>query len=59
MMQGHLRFGRSVVVMMIVGMGLMMAGTRSVAQADIARSKVIPRDANVYGNSYGEWSAGW
>jgi hypothetical protein len=59
-MQGHLRFARRVVVMMVIGMELMIAGTRFVAQADDdATSKVIPRDANVYGNSYGEWSARW
>jgi hypothetical protein len=60
MMQRHLRFARSVVVLMIVSLGLMMAETRSGAQADDdARSKVIPRNANVYGNAYGEWSARW
>ena len=60
MMQEHVRFARSVVVMMVVGLGLMMAGTRSMTQADDdARSTVIPRDANTYGNSYGEWSARW
>ena len=60
MMQEHLRFARRIVVMMVVGLGLMMVGTRLVAQADDdARAKVIPRDANAYGNSYGEWSARW
>jgi len=60
MMQGNPRVGQSIVVMMIVVIGLMMAGTRSIVQADSdARSKVIPRDANAYGNSYGEWSARW
>jgi hypothetical protein len=59
-MQGHRRFARRVVVMMVMGMGLVIAGTRLVAQADDdASSQVIPRDANAYGNSYGEWSARW
>ncbi len=60
MMQGNPRFGQSVVVIVIVVIGLMMAGTGSIVQADgQERSKVIPRDANAYGNSYGEWSAQW
>jgi hypothetical protein len=60
MMHAHVRLARHIVVMMVVGLGLMMAGTRSVAQADDdARSTVIPRDANAYGNPYGEWSARW
>jgi hypothetical protein len=56
----HFRVACSVVVLVVVGLGLVMAGPRSVAQADDdARWKVIPRDANTYGNSSGEWSARW
>ena len=60
MRQEHFRVARSVVALVVVGLGLVMAGPRSVAQADDdARWKVIPRDANTYGNSSGEWSARW
>jgi hypothetical protein len=56
----HFRVARRVVALVVVGLGLVMAGPRSVAQADDdARWKVIPRDANTYGNSSGEWSARW
>lgn len=59
-MQDKPRFWQSVVVMLIVVIGLMTAGTGSIVQADSQeRSKVIPRDANAYGNSYGQWSAQW
>ena len=47
---------------MVVVVGLMMAGTIPVAQADDDNSTnagVIPRDSNAYGNTYGEWSARW
>jgi hypothetical protein len=56
---------------MAVVVPLMMPGTRAVAQAEAdpaeahgshgshGRLEVIPRDANVYGNSYGEWAARW
>src|SRR4029453_13250943 len=60
MRQEHFRVACSVVVLVVVGLGLVMAGARSVAQADDdARCQVIPRDANTYGNSSGEWSARW
>ena len=71
MMQTHHRSWRSVVAVVAVVAGLMMVGTRSVAEADPdpaqghgshgshGRLEVIPRDANVYGNSYGEWAARW
>ena len=60
MRQEHFRVACSVVVLVVVGLGLVMAGPRSVAQADDdARWQVIPRDANTYGNSSGEWSARW
>ena len=60
MRQEHFRVACSVVVLVVVGLGLVMAGPRSVAQADDeARGQVIPRDANTYGNSSGEWSARW
>jgi hypothetical protein len=43
-----------------VCVGLMVAAMIPVAQADDdARWQVIPRDANTYGNSSGEWSARW
>jgi hypothetical protein len=60
MRQEHVRVARSVVALVVVGLGLVLAGPRSVAQADDdARGQVIPRDANTYGNSSGEWSARW
>jgi hypothetical protein len=60
MRQEHFRVACRVVVLVVVGLGLVMAGPRSVAQADDeARGQVIPRDANTYGNSSGEWSARW
>jgi hypothetical protein len=60
MRQEHFRVACRVVVLVVIGLGLVMAGPRSVAQADDeARGQVMPRDANTYGNSSGEWSARW
>src|SRR5947207_2608039 len=59
-MQENQRVWRSVVVSLAVVVGLMMAGTRARAQAvSSPNAGVIPRDANAYGNTYGEWSARW
>ena len=44
-----------ILAVMVVVVGVMMAGTIPVAQA----ANVIPRNENAYGNSYGEWSARW
>jgi hypothetical protein len=55
---GITRMSRYVAVAVCVG--LMVAAMIAVVQADDeARGKVIPRDANTYGNSSGEWSARW
>jgi hypothetical protein len=60
MRQEHFRVACSVVALVVVGLGLVMAEPRSLVQADDdARGKVILRDANTYGNSSGEWSARW
>jgi len=60
MRQEHFRVAYSVVVLVVVGLGLVIAGPHSGAQADDeARWQVMPRDANTYGNSSGEWSARW
>jgi hypothetical protein len=52
---------RTVVAVMVVIVGLMVAGIVPVAQADSGNPnpKVIPLDSRPYGNTYGEWSARW
>ena len=60
-MQGNQRFGRSVVAVLVVVVGLMIAAMTLVAQADSSNPnpRVFPSDSNPYGNTYGEWSARW
>jgi len=58
-MQGPQQWWRGGVAGLVV-VGLMVAGTIPVARAvSRAEAGVIPRDANAYGNTYGEWSARW
>lgn len=45
-----------VIAVTVVVIGLMTAGTIRGAQAN---EKIIPVNANAYGNTYGEWSARW
>jgi hypothetical protein len=60
-MQDYQRFWRSVVAVMVVVVGSMVAAMPPVAQADSSNPNpgVFPLDSNPYGNSYGEWSARW
>ncbi|MBM3225260.1 MAG: hypothetical protein FJZ47_15860 [Candidatus Tectomicrobia bacterium] len=59
-MQEHLKYARRTVVMLSLVIGLTLTGIHTVAWGDSqARAKVVPRDANVYGSSYSEWSARW
>jgi hypothetical protein len=60
-MQTYQRLWRSVVAVMVVVVGLMVAAMIPVAQADSSNpnSQVLPIDSSPYGNTYGEWSARW
>jgi hypothetical protein len=60
-MQKYQRLWRSVVAVMVVVVGLMVAAMIPVAQADSRNpnSQVLPLDSSPYGNTYGEWSARW
>jgi hypothetical protein len=60
-MQTYQRLWRSVVAVMVVVVGLMVAAMIPVAQADSSNpnSQVLPLDSSPYGNTYGEWSARW
>jgi hypothetical protein len=60
-MQKYQRLWRSVVAVMMVIVGLMVAAMIPVAQADSRNPnpQVLPLDSSPYGNTYGEWSARW
>ena len=60
-MQKYQRLWRSVVAVMMVVVGLMVAAMIPVAQADSRHPnlRVLPLDSSPYGNTYGEWSARW
>ena len=60
-MQNYQRFWRSVVAVMVVVVGLMVAAMPPVAQADSRNPNpgVFPLNSNPHGNSYSEWSARW
>ena len=60
-MQKYQRFWRSLVAVMVVVVGLMVAAMIPVAQADSRNPnpQVLPLDSSPYGNTYGEWSARW
>ena len=54
------KYWRSIVAVMVVVVGLMMAGTTGCSTAaSSANAEVIPRDFNAFGNTYGEWSSRW
>lgn len=60
MRQLDTRLKRSVVVTMIVAVGLISLASNPIAQADSdGKARIVPRDANAYGNPYGEWAARW
>lgn len=59
-MHGHQPLWRRLITGLVVVVGMTVAGTIPVAQADSSVAViVIPRDASAYGNTYGEWSARW
>ncbi len=60
-MQGHQKFGRSVVAVIVGVVGLMVAAMTPVVQAGSRNPnpRVLPPHSNAYGNTYGEWSAKW
>src|SRR5713226_4733673 len=51
-------FWRRVVVVIVISVGLIGAATIAGAQAG-RQPQVFPLDDSPYGNTYGEWSAGW
>ncbi len=53
-----LGFWRRVVVVIVISVGLIGAATIAGAQAG-RQPQVFPLDDSPYGNTYGEWSAGW
>ena len=60
-MQNYQRFWRSVVAVMVVVVGVMVAEMTPVAQAGNGNPNpgVLPSDSKPYGHSYGEWGAMW